>query len=126
MTPEKGIILVGDGRRARAMKNDAADRMPVAIMFDGDETLISTGGAGTRSWRYAFDRLHWIPAETFLGGALFLGLYAVFMLGLIWFAPGYIEQVWNLRVLSGVLIYGISLEELLFGAAFGRYWSGGV
>jgi len=65
-----------------------------------------------------------LAKKTFLGGLLFLGLYAVFMLGLVWFAPGYIEQVWNLRVLSGVLIYGIPLEELLFGAAFGLYWSG--
>lgn len=39
-------------------------------------------------------------------------------------APGCIEQVWNLRVLSGVLIYGIPVEELLFGVAFGLYWSG--
>lgn len=45
------------------MKNDAADRMPVAIMFDVDGCLISTGGAGMKSWRYAFDRLHGIPAD---------------------------------------------------------------
>ena len=62
--------------------------------------------------------------NTLLGGLLFLGLYAVFMLGLRWFAPGYIEGVWNLPALSGVLIYGIPLEELLFGLAFGMYWSG--
>jgi hypothetical protein len=57
-------------------------------------------------------------------GALFLGLYAVFMLGLRWLAPGHIEGVWNLPALSGVLIYGIPLEELLFGVTFGMYWSG--
>ena len=62
--------------------------------------------------------------KTFIGGALFLGFYTVFMAGLAWFAPGYIEQVWNLPALSGVLIYGIPLEEFLFGAAFGLYWSG--
>lgn len=44
-------------------KNDAADPMPVAIMFDVDGCLISTGGAGMKSWRYAFDRLHGIPAD---------------------------------------------------------------
>ena len=27
-------------------------------------------------------------------------------------------------MLSGVLIYGIPVEELLFGVAFGLYWSG--
>lgn len=65
-----------------------------------------------------------LARKTFIGGALFLGFYAVFMWGLKWFAPGYIEQVWNLPALSGVLIDGIPLEEFLFGASFGLYWSG--
>lgn len=34
-----------------------------AILFDVDGTLISTGGAGTRSWAWAFDRLHGVPAD---------------------------------------------------------------
>ena len=62
--------------------------------------------------------------KTLVGGVLFLGLYALFMLGLKWLTPGYIERVWNLPVLSGVLIYGIPLEELLFGFSFGLYWTG--
>lgn len=62
--------------------------------------------------------------QTLTGGALFLGFYAVFMVGLVWLAPGYIAAVWNLPALSGVLIYTIPLEEFLFGAAFGLYWSG--
>ena len=62
--------------------------------------------------------------KTLLGGLLFSGVYAVFMLGLLWSAPGYIEQVWNLRALSGILIAGIPLEEILFGIAFGMYWTG--
>jgi phosphoglycolate phosphatase len=36
---------------------------PVAVLFDVDGTLISTGGAGTRSWRWAFEELHGIPAD---------------------------------------------------------------
>lgn len=63
-------------------------------------------------------------AKTFVGGGLFLILYGVFMLGLRWLAPGYIEQVWNLPALTGVLVYGIPLEELVFGFSFGMYWSG--
>lgn len=65
-----------------------------------------------------------LNAKTFVGGTLFLILYTIFMLGLRWLAPGYIEQVWNLPALSGVLIYGIPLEEFLFGFAFGLYWTG--
>lgn len=45
------------------------------------------------------------------------------MLGLKWFAPGYIEAVWNLAALRGGLVYGIPVEELLFGFAFGLYWA---
>jgi hypothetical protein len=62
--------------------------------------------------------------NTLIGGASFLALYAVFMLLLRTLAPGYIEQVWNLPALSGLLLAGIPLEELAFGAAFGAYWSG--
>jgi hypothetical protein len=38
--------------------------------------------------------------------------------------PAYVERVWNLPELTGVLFLGIPLEELLFGFAFGLYWSG--
>ena len=65
-----------------------------------------------------------LKIKTLTGGVLFLGLYTIFMLGLKWFAPGYIAQVWNLPALSGGLIYGIPLEELLFGFSFGLYWAG--
>ena len=65
-----------------------------------------------------------LKSNTLVGGMLFLGLYTVFLLGLKWSAPGYIEQVWNLEALSGVLIYGLPLEELLFGFSFGLVWTG--
>jgi phosphoglycolate phosphatase-like HAD superfamily hydrolase len=35
----------------------------IAILFDIDGTLISTGGAGAASWRMAFDELYGIPAD---------------------------------------------------------------
>ena len=65
-----------------------------------------------------------LKSNTLVGGILFLALYTVFLLGLKWSAPGYIEQVWNLEALSGVLIYGLPLEELLFGFSFGLVWTG--
>jgi phosphoglycolate phosphatase-like HAD superfamily hydrolase len=36
---------------------------PQAILFDVDGLLITTGGAGTRSWRWAFDELYGTPAD---------------------------------------------------------------
>lgn len=65
-----------------------------------------------------------LKSNTLVGGILFLALYTVFLLGLNWSAPGYIEQVWNLEALSGVRIYGLPLEELLFGFSFGLVWTG--
>lgn len=64
-----------------------------------------------------------LARKTAVGGTLFLLLYWVFMLALRWSAPGYIESVWNLPELTGVLLGGIPLEELLFGFAFGMYWA---
>jgi hypothetical protein len=65
-----------------------------------------------------------LKSNTLVGGILFFALYTVFLLGLKWSAPGYIEQVWNFEVLSGVRIYGLPLEELLFGFSFGLMWTG--
>jgi phosphoglycolate phosphatase len=36
---------------------------PQAILFDVDGLLITTGGAGASSWRWAFDELYGIPAD---------------------------------------------------------------
>ena len=65
-----------------------------------------------------------LKANTLVGGALFLAIYTIFLLGLKWSAPGYIEQVWNLEALSGAVIYGLPLEELVFGFSFGLVWTG--
>ena len=64
-----------------------------------------------------------LGAKTLYGGLLFLAFYAIFMIGLRFSAPGYIEHVWNLPALSGLVPVGIPLEELLFGGAFGLYWA---
>ncbi|MGH7642523.1 MAG: HAD family hydrolase [Candidatus Dormibacteria bacterium] len=36
---------------------------PAAVLFDIDETLVHTGGAGARSWAYAFDKLYRVEAD---------------------------------------------------------------
>ncbi|MEX1207910.1 MAG: HAD family hydrolase [Acidimicrobiia bacterium] len=45
------------------MDDENDELAPVAVLFDIDGCLISTGGAGTRSWRRAFEALHGIPAD---------------------------------------------------------------
>ncbi|OYV26228.1 MAG: hypothetical protein B7W98_03275 [Parcubacteria group bacterium 20-58-5] len=54
---------------------------------------------------------------------LFLILYYLYFLTLIAMSPGYVEAVWNLKVLSGILVTGVPLEELLFAIVLGFYWS---
>lgn len=61
--------------------------------------------------------------NTLVGGLVFFVLYTVFLLGLKWLWPGYIEAVWNLSDLIVWRPLGLPMEELLFGAAFGLYWS---
>jgi hypothetical protein len=75
------------------------------------------GGAATVACRPDLKR------NTGLGGLLFAAYYAIFMVLLEWSAPGYIARVWNLPALSGLMVGAIPLEELLFGFAFGVYWS---
>lgn len=36
---------------------------PATIVFDVDGCLLSSGGAGSRAWRGAFDRLYGVPAD---------------------------------------------------------------
>lgn len=65
-----------------------------------------------------------LRTNAFLGGGIFLTYYLAFLLGLEWTAPGYIERVWNLADLSGIMVGGFPLEELLFAVGFGAYWAG--
>lgn len=58
-----------------------------------------------------------------ISAVIFLGIYFVYFLTLIAIYPGYVEQVWNLKAISGILVFGIPLEELLFAVSFGFIWS---
>lgn len=54
---------------------------------------------------------------------LFLRLYTLSYLTLIALFPGYFDRFWDLSVLSGILVTGIPVQELLFAFAFGIYRS---
>tara|TARA_R110001606_G_C15404705_1_gene654296 strand:- start:29533 stop:30252 length:720 start_codon:yes stop_codon:yes gene_type:complete len=65
-----------------------------------------------------------LKRKTWVGGLLFLGYYAIFLAGLEWSNPGYIDRIWNMDVLTGVKISFMPIEELVFAIGFGMYWSG--
>ncbi len=54
---------------------------------------------------------------------LFLGLYFAYFLSLVAVYPDYVREAWNLRAISGILILGVPLEELLFAFTLGFMWS---
>ena len=64
-----------------------------------------------------------LKAKIWVGGLLFLLFYAVYFLLLALLAPGYVEKVWTLSALSGIAVFGIPIEELLFAFTFGMLWS---
>jgi len=69
-----------------------------------------------------------LKTRTWAGGLLFLVYYSILLEGLRFSSPGYIERVWNLPMLIGTRVFslpmGLPVEELLFAAFFGMYWSG--
>ncbi len=64
-----------------------------------------------------------LTSKVIIGSLLFLGLYFVFFLSFNLIYPGIVEQVWNLKAISGILILGVPLEELIFALTFGALWS---
>lgn len=64
-----------------------------------------------------------LKKKMIISGFLFLGLYFLYFLTLLVMYPGYVEKVWNLSAISGILIVGIPLEELMFAFSFGFLWS---
>lgn len=65
-----------------------------------------------------------LRAKTCMGGVLFLGYYALFLLALRLAAPGYIARVWNPNAIGGVRVFGVPLIEPIFALGVGLFWSG--
>ncbi len=56
--------------------------------------------------------------------AVIFGLfYLAFFLSLVRVYPDYVGHVWNLEDISGVLLLGVPIEELLFALCLGFLWS---
>lgn len=56
------------------------------------------------------------------GGLLFTILYFLFFLSINVVFPTFINS-WNLSAISGILVIGVPLEELMFAFTFGMNWS---
>lgn len=82
-------------------------------------TSIALIGGGLATWYCRHD----LKKKMFVSAFIFLGFYFLYFLTLTIVYPGYVESVWNLAAISGVLILGIPLEELMFAFALGFLWS---
>ena len=82
-------------------------------------SVIALMGGGFATW-YCRPEL---KKKMFVSAFLFLGLYFAYFLTLIAMFPGYVQQVWNLPAISGILVAGIPIEELMFAFSFGFFWS---
>jgi len=58
-----------------------------------------------------------------VGGVSFLALYFVFFLLFNLAYPNLVPEIWNLSAISGILLLGVPLEELMFAFTFGMLWS---
>lgn len=56
-------------------------------------------------------------------GIIFFFIYFIFFVIFNILFPGYIQEVWNLKALSGILLFGVPQEELAFAASLGLMWS---
>lgn len=64
-----------------------------------------------------------IKGKMLAGALLFLGMYFAYFWSLVLVFPDYVAQVWNLPAISGILVAGIPLEELMFASSVGFFWS---
>lgn len=64
-----------------------------------------------------------LTRKMLVSGLLFLLFYFILVVFFDLAYPNYIEQVWNLKAISGILFVGVPLEELMFTFTAGMLWS---
>ena len=64
-----------------------------------------------------------LKQKIIISGIIFLLLYFLFFLFFNLIYPYAVTEFWNLSAISGILILGVPIEELMFGFTFGMIWS---
>ncbi len=64
-----------------------------------------------------------LKIKIWTSGLMFMVFYFLYFVPLNLVAPGYVERVWTLSAISGILVLGVPVEELLFAFTFGMLWS---
>jgi hypothetical protein len=63
-----------------------------------------------------------LKREMLLGALMYTGLYFIFFLFINILEPHFINS-WNLAAISGIVLLGVPVEELMFAFTFGLMWS---
>jgi hypothetical protein len=82
-------------------------------------TFIALSGGGLFAWYCRPD----LKKKMITSAFIFLVIYFFFFLSLVIIFPNYVKEIWNLSAISGILISGIPLEELMFALGIGFLWS---
>ena len=64
-----------------------------------------------------------LTRHSILGVVLFLCIYILMFLFFKQIYPNFLENIYNLQLTSGVIFFGIPLEEYLFSLTFGMFWA---
>lgn len=64
-----------------------------------------------------------LTPNVFYGGFLFAMLYFAFFVLMNTIFPDFLK-FWNLEAISGILVAGVPIEEIMFAFSFGMLWSG--
>jgi len=64
-----------------------------------------------------------LKIKIIVSGLIFTSFYFNYFFFLEIASHGYVERVWNWKTISGILLWGVPLEELLFAFTFGMLWS---
>lgn len=61
--------------------------------------------------------------HSIFGGFSFLLIYFCIFLVFNYFFPNFIKDFYNLKNLTGIIILGVPVEELLYALSFGMFWA---
>src|SRR3989338_5007665 len=92
----------------------SAPTVLIALLLTTDlnplhSSIIAMIVGGLATWYCRSD----LKKKMIVSAFICLGLYCFYFLALIDSSPGYVEQVWNLEAISGILITGIRKKRVL-------------
>jgi hypothetical protein len=120
-------MIRGEFRERRWLHFASIASMPLVfallLLFTGLNPIYSAGIALLAGSVAAVVCRPDLVKNTIVGGFLFMALYFIFFLCTNLALPTFINS-WNISALSGIVVVGVPIEELMFAFTYGMLWSG--